>query len=134
MKRLSQIQHETVEALRRFGVAPHASSIRGSGAGVVFRFADPRDARRVLRQRTVFAEGPLGMLHGRDVGGLVTEFRSYRGWQRYSLHVVLGREGAVFADLDRFNPYQGVRHLLLHGMLELAPYLVRRALSASWRR
>jgi hypothetical protein len=40
--------------------------------------------------------------------------------------VVLGKRG-VFADLDRFNPYQNPWDLLKHGFLELMPYLLRAA-------
>jgi hypothetical protein len=30
-----------------------------------------------------------------------------RNGTRFSLHVVLGRSGLVYAEIDRFNPYQG---------------------------
>jgi hypothetical protein len=118
-------------ALRRFGIAPEPVSIRASGNGIVFRFPDPTAARDVLRDRGRFRQGPLGILHGAQVEGLDTEFRSCRKGPEYSLHVVLGRTGLVYADLDRFNPYQNATGLLLHGLLELAPHLVRTVLSFS---
>jgi hypothetical protein len=39
---------------------------------------------------------------------VVTEYRSYRKQRPYSLHVVIGKTGKIFADLDRFNPYRSV--------------------------
>jgi hypothetical protein len=115
-------------ALRRFGIAPEPASIRASGNGIVFRFPDAAAARRILRDRRRFRQGPLGILHGAQVGGLDTEFRSCRRGSEYSLHVVLGRSGMVYADLDRYNPYQNATGLLLHGLLELAPHLMRTVL------
>jgi hypothetical protein len=32
----------------------------------------------------------------------------------------------VYAEIDRFNPYQGATGLVLHGVLELFPYLMKR--------
>jgi hypothetical protein len=32
----------------------------------------------------------------------------------------------AYAEIDRFNPYQGVTGLVLHGVLELFPYLAKR--------
>ena len=114
-----------VAALKKFGIAPEPASIGLSGEGIVFRFADPSRARRVLRDRRRFRQGPLGILHAAQVGGLETEFRSFRRGNDRSLHVVVGRSGLVFADLDRFNPYQNASSLVLHGVLELAPHLFR---------
>jgi hypothetical protein len=119
-------QSDTLAALNRFGVVPLPDSIRGSGAGITFAFADQREARLVLADRKRFAQGRLGILHSRIVGGVVTEYRSYRTGGEYSLHVVIGRKSRAFADLDRFNPYQSPACLLLHGFLELAPHLARR--------
>ncbi len=114
-----------VAALRRFGIGPETSTVRASGNGIVFRFPDPRRARRILHDRRRFRQGPLGILHSAQVGGLDTEFRSFRRRGELSLHVVLGRSGLVFADLDRYNPYQNASGLLLHGLFELAPHLFR---------
>jgi hypothetical protein len=124
MRRLTVVQNQTVVALRAYGVLPAAGSLRGSGSGVVFEFADAAEAMGVLRQRGLFAQGPLGILHGKVLGGVVTEFRSYRRGRPYSLHVVIGKTEKVFADLDRFNPYQNVRHLLMHGVVEVVPHLL----------
>jgi hypothetical protein len=124
MNRLTRIQDQTVAALEYFGVEPAPDSVRGSGNGITFSFADREEALDALRNCTRFARGPLGILHGRVVGGVVTEFRSYRRDELHSLHVVLGKRG-VFADLDRFNPYQNPWDLLKHGFLELMPYLLR---------
>jgi hypothetical protein len=118
-------------ALQRFGIGPEPTSIRASGNGIVFRFPDPAAARQILRDRRRFRQGPLGILHGAQVGGLETEFRSCRKGPEYSLHIVLGRTGMVYADLDRFNPYQNATGLLLHGLLELAPHLMRTVVSFS---
>jgi hypothetical protein len=114
-----------VAYLRRFGIGPEATSIRASGNGILFRFPDPNRARRILRDRRRFREGPLGVLHSAQVGGLDTEYRSCRKSGEYSLHVVVGRTGLAFADLDRYNPYQNAKGLILHGALELAPHLFR---------
>jgi len=127
MNRLTCIQERTIAALAYFGVEPAADSVRGSGNGITFSFADRAEALEALRNRTRFARGPLGILHGGAVGGVVTEYRSYRRDQLHSLHVVLGKRG-IFADLDRFNPYQNPWDLLKHGFLELAPHLLRVAL------
>jgi hypothetical protein len=124
MRRLTVVQNQTVVALRAYGVLPAAGSLRGSGSGVVFEFADTAVAMGVLRQRGLFAQGPLGILHSKVLGGVVTEYRSYRRQQPYSLHVVIGKTGKIFADLDRFNPYQNVRHLLMHGVVEVVPHLL----------
>ena len=124
MNRLTRYQEETVVALQYFGVEPAPDSVRGSGSGITFSFADRQEALETLRNRVRFARGPLGILHSRAVGGVVTEFRSYRRDELQSLHVVLGKRG-VFADLDRFNPYQNPWDLLKHGFLELMPYLLR---------
>jgi hypothetical protein len=93
---------------------------------MTFRFASPHQARKELANRSLFAQGPLGILHAGEVGGVLTEYRSYRNGTRFSLHVVLGRSGLVYAEIDRFNPYQGATGLVLHGVLELFPYLVKR--------
>jgi hypothetical protein len=114
-----------VAYLRRFGIGPEATSIRASGNGILFRFPDPNRARRILRDRRRFRQGPLGVLHSAQVGGLDTEYRSCRKGAEYSLHVVVGRTGVAFADLDRYNPYQNAKGLILHGALELAPHLFR---------
>ena len=128
MRRLTRIQNDTVVALRTYGVLPVTESLRGSGSGIVFEFAHPVDAMAVLRQRGLFAQGPLGILHSKVLGGVVTEYRSYRKVRPYSLHVVIGKTGKVFADLDRFNPYQNIRHLIMHGVVEVAPHLLLLAL------
>ena len=120
------LRERTESALHAFGILPDPASIQAVGAGVTFRFASPQQAMRKLGNRAVFAEGPLGMLHGAAVGGFVTEYRSYRNGTRYCLHVVLGRSDLVYAEIDRFNPYQGATSLVPHGVLELFPYLVKR--------
>ena len=123
---LTRSQSDALATLAQFGVVPAADSIRGSGAGITFAFASPREASQVLGDRTLFGQGRLGILHSRVVGGVVTEYRSYRTGEAYSLHVVIGKRGRAFADLDRFNPYQSAASLVLHGVLELAPHLARR--------
>jgi hypothetical protein len=114
-----------VAALRHFRIGPDPASVRASGNGIVFRFPDPHRARRILRDRRRFRQGPLGILHSAQVGGLDTEFRSCRKGRERSLHVVLGRTGIAYADLDRYNPYQNVSGLFLHGFVELVPHLFR---------
>jgi hypothetical protein len=126
MNPLTHIQAQTVAALENFGVDPAPDSVRGSGSGITFSFAAREEALEALRNRARFARGPLGILHGGVVGGVVTEYRSYRRDERQSLHVVLGKR-RVFADLDRFNPYQNPLDLLKHGFLELMPHLLRMA-------
>jgi len=130
MRRLTRMQHDTVVALRAYGVLPASESLRGSGSGIVFQFANPVEAMNVLRQRGLFAQGPLGILHSKVLGGVVTEYRSYRQRKRrpYSLHVVIGKTGKVFADIDRFNPYQNIHHLIMHGVMEVVPHLLLVAL------
>ena len=115
-----------------FGILPEPTSIQNVGAGMTFRFATPPLALQKLEDRSLFAQGPLGVLHGAQVGGLATEYRSYRNGRRFSLHVVLGKGGLAYAELDRFNPYQGATGLLLHGVLELFPYLVKRLVGICW--
>jgi hypothetical protein len=112
------------QLLHRFGLTADAASVRQSGDGIVFRFRQPQHAARVLENSSLFARGRLGVLHGRQIGGLVCEYRSYTNGHGWSLHVVLGRSG-TFADIDRFNPYQGPLQMLLHGVLELGPHVVR---------
>jgi len=126
MHPLTRSQSDTLAALRQFGVVPVPDSVRASGAGITFAFAYPRDARQILGDGTLFGQGRLGILHSRVVGGVLTEYRSYRTGEEYSLHVVIGKKGGAFADLDRFNPYQSAASLFLHGVLELAPHLARR--------
>jgi hypothetical protein len=113
------------QLLHRFGLAADPASVRPSGDGIVFRFREPQHAARVLENRSLFARGRLGVLHGRQLGGLICEYRSYTNGDGCSLHIVLGRSGAAFADIDRFNPYQGPVQMLLHGVLELGPHVVR---------
>src|ERR1019366_1829652 len=91
MNRLTRYQEETVAALEYFGIDPAPDSVRGSGSGITFSFADRQEALETLRNRVRFARGPLGILHSRAVGGVVTEFRSYRRDELHSLHVVLGQ-------------------------------------------
>src|SRR5436305_7505690 len=91
MRRLTEMQNATVVALRRYGVLPVAESVRGSGAGITFHFADPDGAMHILRQRGLFAQGPLGILHAKVLGGVLTEYRSFRKHRPYSLHVVIGK-------------------------------------------
>ena len=126
MRRKTELQERTEGALAAFGIPPDPISIQNVGAGVTFRFASPLEARKKLENRSLFAQGPLGILHAGEVGGVLTEYRSYRNGTRFSLHVVLGRSGLVYAEIDRFNPYQGATGLVLHGVLELFPYLVKR--------
>lgn len=126
MHPLTRSQSETLAALTQFGVVPMADSIRASGAGITFDFACPNEARQILGDRSIFGQGRLGILHSRVVGGVLTEYRSYRTGEAHSLHVVIGKKGTAFADLDRFNPYQSTASMLLHGVLELAPHLARR--------
>src|ERR1017187_7028404 len=126
MHPLTRSQSDTVAALMQFGVVPMPDSIRASGPGITFAFAHPSHARQVLGDRAVFGQGRLGILHSRAVGGVLTEYRSYRTSEAPSLHVVIGKRGDAFADLDRFNPYQSPASLFLHGVLELAPHLARR--------
>ena len=122
----TELRARTEDALVAFGVLPDPESIQAVGAGITFRFAAPLEALKKLENRSVFAEGPLGVLHGGEVGGVATEYRSYRNGTRFCLHVVLGRAGLAYAEIDRFNPYQGPTGLVLHGVLELFPYLVKR--------
>src|SRR3954451_3495231 len=110
-------------ALLAFTMHPAPLTVRQSGNGILFRFADPRHARGILENRRLFRQGPLGVLHSKQVGGLETEFRSNRKGPEFSLHIVVGRGGLIFADLDRFNPYQDLASLVLHGTLELFPHL-----------
>jgi hypothetical protein len=124
--RETELQKRTEDALAAYGIPPDPTSIQSAGAGMVFRFASPLEARKELANRSLFAQGPLGILHGGEVGGVLTEYRSYRNGTRSSLHVVLGRSGLVYAEIDRFNPYQGATGLVLHGVLELFPYLMKR--------
>ena len=126
MHPLTRSQSDTLAALTQFGVVPMPNSVRGSGAGITFAFARPGEARQILSDRTTFGQGRLGILHSGVVGGVLTEYRSYRTGEAHSLHVVIGKKGSAFADLDRFNPYQSAASLLLHGFLELAPHLARR--------
>jgi hypothetical protein len=121
---LSRISH----ALHFFGVEPARHSVACHGSVIKFEFASPEMAHRVLHNTLLFAEGPLGILHQRDVGEVATEYRSYRIAAGYSLHIVLGRNGSVCAHLDRYNPYEGPVALALHVLVELLPYLAARFL------
>jgi len=127
MTGLNLTQRETVAALKYFRARPAPGSIRASGGGITFDFADAAEALGALRDRDIFARGPLGILHSRAVGGVLTEYRSYRRGEASSLHIVIGKKGRAFADLDRFNPYQNPLELLKHGLLELMPHLLRLA-------
>jgi hypothetical protein len=126
MRRETELQKRTEDALAAFGILPDPISIQSTRGGMTFRFAAPLEAQKELENRSLFAQGPLGILHAGEVGGVLTEYRSYRNGTRFSLHVVLGRNGLVYAEIDRFNPYQGATGLVLHGVLELFPYLVKR--------
>ena len=126
MRRKTELHKRTEEALAAFGIPPDPISIQSAGTGMTFRFASPHEARKELENRSLFAQGPLGILHAGEVGGVLTEYRSFRNGTRFSLHVVLGRSGLAYAEIDRFNPYQGVTGLVLHGVLELFPYLAKR--------
>jgi hypothetical protein len=126
MRRKNELQKRTEDALAAFGIHPDPISIQSTRGGMTFRFASPLEAQKELENRSRFAQGPLGILHAGEVGGVLTEYRSYRNGTRFSLHVVLGRNGLVYAEIDRFNPYQGATGLVLHGVLELFPYLMKR--------
>ena len=126
MNQGTELRRRTEDALAAYGILPDPISIQSVGAGMTFRFASPLQARKELENRSLFARGPLGILHAGEVGGVLTEYRSYRNGTRFSLHVVLGRSGLVYAEIDRFNPYQGATGLVLHGVLELFPYLMKR--------
>lgn len=119
-----------LEALRKFGIEPAAGSVTCRRDGITFQFNRPGAARRVLQSRLVFAEGPLGILHRREVGELDTEYRSYTDSVGYSLHIVLGTNGSAFAHLDRYNPYEGPLAFVLHGLFELLPHLASKAVGA----
>ena len=123
--RLTVDQQEIVAALKYFGTIPLTGSVLGSGNGITFEFVDFGEALTILGRRGLFAQGPLGILHSRIVGGVLTEYRSYRRKEPHSLHVVIGKGERVFADLDRFNPYQNPVALVKHALLELMPHLWR---------
>jgi hypothetical protein len=125
----AQESHTSIPALlRSFGIHTEAGSIRKAGQGITFQFDQPEKAREILCDRSLFAQGQLCLLHHNEVGGALTEFRSYRNGSGYSLHVVIDQNGGAFADLDRFNPYQSADQMVLHGVLELLPHLTRRFL------
>src|SRR5688572_20426160 len=69
-KRIEQLLH-------RFDLTADPASVCPSGDGIVFRFREPRHAARVLENSLLFARGRLGVLHGRQIGGLICEYRSY---------------------------------------------------------
>jgi hypothetical protein len=121
---------QILDALRKFGIEPAAGSVVCLRDGITFKFSQPETARRVLQSKSVFAEGPLGILHRQDVGELETEYRSYSDSVGYSLHVVLGTNGSAFAHLDRYNPYESPAAFLLHGVFELMPHLALKILNA----
>ena len=133
MHRASEVPETIATLLQSFGIRPQLESVRRSGRGITFRFHRPHEAQRILLNRCLFAQGSMGILHGREVGAVLTEFRSYRNGSLYSLHIVVGRNGRIFADVDRYNPYQGVRHMVLHGSLELLPHLAKRILRRAQR-
>jgi hypothetical protein len=133
MHRPSEVHDRIDTLLRSFGIHPEPKSVRRSGDGIIFRFHRPREAQKILQDRSLFAQGRMGILHDREVNGVLTEFRSYGKGSAHSLHVVIGRTGRVFADVDRFNPYQSVRHMVLHGALELLPHLAKRILGSAQR-
>ena len=93
VRRKNELHKRTEDALAAFGIPPDPISIQNAGAGMTFRFASPHQARKELENRSLFAQGPLGILHAGEVGGVLTEYRSYRNGTRFSLHVVLGRSG-----------------------------------------
>jgi hypothetical protein len=123
------------DALHAFGIEPARDSVTLQGGVIKFKFAHPQMAHPALQNTSLFAEGPLGILHQRHVGKVATEYRSYRAGVGYSLHIVLGRDGSVCAHLDRYNPYEGPVDLALHGLFELLPYLAAKFLRMfRWRR
>ncbi len=124
------MQQQVQSLLERFGIPAEPGSVFSSGRGIKFRFREATRAERILCDRRLFARGPLGILHARQVGGVRTEYRSYRAAGAYSLHIVLGRKDEAFADLDRFNPYQSPPPTSAPRVVELCPYLLRTATRA----
>jgi hypothetical protein len=122
------ISADIVEVLIRFGLEPAEVSMCRSEDGITFAFREPAAAMQTLGKKSMFAQVPLGSLHREQVGKVATEYRSYRGSAGYSLHVVIGKNGSVFAHLDRFNPYEGPVAFILHGSMELVPHLLGRLL------
>jgi hypothetical protein len=80
-----------------------------------------------------FASGVFYGFH-RDVGGDLIDFRSYNGeLGEGSLQLVIDRfTGAIYADIDRFNPYQDVVRIFGHLFREVLPGFFRRR-KRTWR-
>ena len=81
------------QLLNQFGLTADPASIQACGQGIIFRFREPENAAHVLSNGVVFARGRLGFLHGGQIGGVSTEYRSYTDGIGCSLHVVLGKKG-----------------------------------------
>ena len=94
-------------------------SLSWKGHGYTFAFNN-QDAALSILQGPAFASGFLGALHANDVG---FPNQDYRSWTSpvtpFSLQVTWGSK-AVWADIDRFNPYD-VAGWISHAILEVAP-------------
>jgi len=128
-------KRELTEAyLKAAGLWEHIdpTSIKPQGDnGLEFRFKNDKDSRKavaaILGNDKEFLSGRLGHLHGEQVGGEPwIDYRSIRGvFGRLSLQVVLNTDTFwAYADVDRWNPYQGVFDFMMHALTEVLPYFV----------
>jgi hypothetical protein len=95
-------------------------SMTWAGNGYTFSFKNTAAAEQVL-SNPAFAQGFLGILHRNEVG----PNRDFRTWpfptSPHSLQVTWGTTGRVYADIDRYNPYD-VAGFVQHGLREVAPW------------
>jgi hypothetical protein len=107
------MQSRVLDQIEKSGYMPWLLSYQESGE-TLLGFLDI-GAVDLLKKDPRFANGIFYGLH-RDVGKNLIDFRSYNGtFGKGSLQLVVDTvTGAVYADVDRWNPYQDVVSVVGH--------------------
>jgi hypothetical protein len=115
-----------------------------SGKGYILTFSDPDSVNTILGDKTVFAGGGSGgsQFHQKELrenfgpGGTFADFRSLKNGpnplsKKRSLQVdTYTKDGTLrggYVDTDRFSTKQNPGEAILHGTLEVAPYILKKA-------
>jgi hypothetical protein len=118
---IESIDCEAFRQLEQAGYRPYLTACSANGT-TLFGTLDVNAIERLTTDPR-FANGVFYGYH-RDVGGDLTDFRSYRGaFGRGSLQLVVDRQtGQFYADIDKFNVYQDVVGFIGHAFGEVVPH------------
>ena len=116
----ASFQDEVTSYLKGLGVWDHVIQEEWAGDGYRLTLDNVRTVSSQLANDPRFASGHLGLLHVGDVGFPNQDFRSLAfPTAPHSLQVTIGPDGRVWADVDRYNPYQTLASFMGHAFVEV---------------